>query len=166
MSRLLILIVFLTASCSAEQIPPSLSNESKEQNFVLKEVKSYSRIDPNNVYTFTCEMIEQRPSTSTPNCADFGEAVFGIKWETWSADGAQGTGTYSLNDCDPDCADGTRRESLATVRLSGLKTDGSRYFLTEFSYEVEKAVMTGRPKSGGWDSSEFYVNVPEMRSDG
>lgn len=164
--RLLILVVLLTTSCSTEQFIPSSSDKSSEQYFKLKEVKNYSEIDPNDVYTFTCEMIEQRPSTSTPNCADFGEAVFDIKWETWSAEGAIGTGTYSLNNCEPNCADGTRLESQAKVRLTGLKTDGSRYFLTEFSYVAEKMVMTGRPKSGGWDSSAFYMNVPDMRGDG
>lgn len=166
MLRLLILVVLLTTSCSAEQINPSSSNENSAQTFILKEVKNHSEIDSNDIYTFTCEMIEQKPSISTPNCGDFGEAVFDIKWETWSADGAIGTGIYSLNNCEPNCADGTRLESPAKVRLSGLKTDGSRYFLTEFSYVAEKIVMTGRPKSGGWDSSEFYVNVPDMRSDG
>ena len=159
-------LLIFTSACANQRDKTEKPSSYSTEGFSLSLVEDYSGIAPKQVYTFTCELIEQMPSISSPNCADFGEAVFDIKWETWNADGAIGTGTYSLNNCEPNCADGKRLESPAKVRLSGLKTDGSRYFLTEFSYVAEKMVMTGRPKSGGWDTSEFYVNVPDMRSDG
>ena len=166
MHKVFVILAMLLVGCSAGEGLTESPVRLSADEFTLSPVEDLSGISAEKVYTFTCEIVEQKPSTATPYCADFGEAVFDIKWDTWGADGAEGTGIYSLNDCDPDCATGSRHESSATVRLSGLKTDGRRYFLTEFSYVTEKAVMTGRSRSGGWDTSEFYVNVPDMRSDG
>jgi hypothetical protein len=57
-----------------------------------------------------------------PACGGFGCALSGdstaflfqMKWTTWSGSEAVGTGTYKLDDCNPNCAGG-HVYSLATV---------------------------------------------------
>ena len=159
---LLILIVVLTG-CSSPTNQDTDDVKGTDESFNLEIVDDASGIAPEKVYTFVCELIVHKPSESTPNCADFGEAVFDIKWDSWSADGAHGRGKYSINDCAPDCASGTRHEALAHVTLKTLKTDGEKYFLTDFSFETEKPVLAGHSNVGSWDVSDFYMNVPEMR---
>ena len=44
--------------------------------------------------------------------------LYHMKWTTWSATQAIGTGTYKLNDCNPGCAVGTIYPIPAVVTLS------------------------------------------------
>jgi hypothetical protein len=61
-----------------------------------------------------------------PACGGFGCALSGdstaflasMKWSTWSGTEAVGTGTYKLNDCNPNCAGGHVYPVAATVTLS------------------------------------------------
>lgn len=50
--------------------------------------KSYAR----DIYTYDCEIAEQRPSQITRFCADGGASVYDITWETWGYNGATGRG--------------------------------------------------------------------------
>ena len=62
---------------------------------VLAFGKSYAR----DIYTYDCEILEQRPEQLTKFCADGGVYVYDIKWKSWGYNGAEGTGTYSQNLC-------------------------------------------------------------------
>ena len=166
MLRLFFVLVVMLAGCSSPSTQVNEGDLSTNEGFNLEIVDDVSGIAPDDVYTFVCELIVQKPSESTPNCADFGEAVFDIQWDSWSAEGASGRGRYSINDCEPDCTSGTRHEALADVTLTNLKTDGKSYFLTDFTFETQKPVLAGYSNVGGWDVSEFYINVPEMRDEG
>jgi hypothetical protein len=166
MLRLFFILVVMLAGCSSPSTQVNDGDRSTNEGFNLEIVDDVSGIAPDDVYTFVCELIVQKPSESTPNCADFGEAVFDIQWDSWSAEGASGRGRYSINDCEPDCASGTRHEALADVTLTNLKTDGKSYFLTDFTFETQKPVLAGYSNVGGWDVSDFYINVPEMRDEG
>jgi hypothetical protein len=61
-----------------------------------------------------------------PACGGFGCALSGdstaflasMKWTTWSGTEAVGTGTYKLDDCNPDCASGHVYSVAAVVTLS------------------------------------------------
>lgn len=120
-----------------------------------------------DLWTYECEMEIQRPTTMTSACADFGEVVHSIKWSTWEKGKAVGTGIYSINDCLPDCADGTRHEAPVKVELRDLTREGNRYFLNTFSFESisEKGFPEGRASNGSWDISEFFRMVPQMHSE-
>lgn len=166
MHKLILVFVLLVSGCSSTSTEIEDAVQDSEDDFKLTLVEDVSEISSDSVYTFLCEMIIQKPSESTPNCADFGQAVFEITWDTWTADGAVGRGRYSINDCDPDCASGTRHETNVEVSLENLYTDGARYFLRDFSYKAKKEALPGHSKTGGWDVADFYINVPEMRSDG
>jgi hypothetical protein len=53
----------------------------------------------------------------------------GLTWSSWTDSSALGHGTFSVDDCQPDCANGHAKQVGATVRLSGVTTcDGRRYF--------------------------------------
>jgi len=56
-------------------------------------------------------------------------ALDGLSWTSWAADGASGSGSFSVNDCQPNCATGRTRRVAAVVALSDVRTcDGRRYF--------------------------------------
>jgi len=76
-------------------------------------------------------------------------ALEGLAWSSWSADGAEGSGEFGVNDCQPNCATGHTQKVAATVRLSDVKVcDGRRYF--------GRAVV--KPASGPAPTS--YVRAP------
>ena len=120
-----------------------------------------------NMWTYECEFKVQRPTTMTSACADFGEQVHSIKWTVWEKGKALGTGVYSKNDCDPDCADGTIYETPVKVELRDLTRDGNKYFLNTFTFasKIGEDLPEGRAPNGSWDISEFYRMVPEMHED-
>jgi hypothetical protein len=51
--------------------------------------------------------------------ADGGNVVTGIVWSSWTASGARGRGTSYLDNCVPNCAQGTMTAVPATITLSG-----------------------------------------------
>ena len=137
---------------------------TQEDSFKLTRVEDVSQVKDSEVLTFLCESMTTKPDVATPNCADFGEAVFDIKWSHWSANGAEGEGTYSINDCNPDCASGTRSSTPVYVFLNDLYSDGNRYFLRNFSFAPKNKDLRLQV-SEVWDLADFYINVPEMRAD-
>jgi hypothetical protein len=48
-----------------------------------------------------------RPGTYVFACADYGSLLEHMSWHTWSASSATGYGVHSLNNCTPNCAEGT-----------------------------------------------------------
>lgn len=74
-----------------------------------------------------------------------------MKWTKWDASGAKGTGIYSVNQCEPDCANGTRLDAKVKVYLTDLKTDGKKYYLTKFRYEGKEPFIPGEPISDTWE---------------
>lgn len=50
--------------------------------------------------------------------ADGGNIVTGIRWQSWTASGAAGRGSSGIQDCVPDCADGTVRYVPTMISLS------------------------------------------------
>ena len=160
----LLSICLFTSSCGTPKVEDKSLETTQIDNFQLTRVKDFTQVKDSDVLTFVCENVSTKPDVATPNCADFGEAVFEITWKQWSVTGAQGEGTYSLNDCNPDCAGGTRSSIPVNVSLNDLYTDGSRYFLRNFSF-VAKDENIKLQVSGVWDLADFYINVPEMRAD-
>jgi hypothetical protein len=51
-------------------------------------------------------------------CGDGSSSLSNLSWQTWAPLQATGTGTFALNDCTPDCAEGTFHDYLAIVTLS------------------------------------------------
>ena len=121
---------------------------SKENGLLLLRAvntgstEDIERINPENVFTTECGYIDQKPEEVTLTCGDGGILVREIKWETWRASGASGSGIHSVNQCEPDCASGKRVEVPVEVRLSRLMTDGSKFYLTSFNaYSLDGKIL-------------------------
>jgi hypothetical protein len=65
-------------------------------------------------------------------------SLYKMTWTAWSAAEAVGTGTYKLDDCSPDCAQGTVYPVTAVVTLSGpvraCSSSGVRWFWSRASF--------------------------------
>jgi hypothetical protein len=64
-----------------------------------------------------------------PSTFSFGayEQITGMTWSKWGRKLARGTGTYQVNDCVPNCAEGTITPTPASVVLSGRQLCGKRF---------------------------------------
>ena len=118
-------------------------------------VQAKETISPLDVYTFDCETIERKPQTLTTTCADFGIAIYGIKWKAWDATGALGIGSYSVNLCEPNCAEGKRVETPVSIQLKDLLFDGKKYYLNTAAIsplDPKQKILTAQE----WDLGDFY----------
>ncbi len=70
------------------------------------------------------QVMEVKPVQITTS-GDGSAYVDKITWSSWGGSRATGTGTLKLNDCNPNCAQGTYSGYPATVTLDGLKPYGT-----------------------------------------
>ena len=121
--------------------------------------KSYAR----DIYTYNCELLEQRPEQLTKFCADAGVYVYNINWERWGYNGAEGTGIYSQNLCEPSCAEGTRVEEKVDLYLSGIEVIEDKRVLRYLSVNTKNGILlpSGNPFDN-WDVAEFATNMKDF----
>jgi len=118
--------------------------------------KSYAK----DIYTYDCEYLEQRPDQLTKFCADAGVLVYDIKWKSWGYNGAEGTGTYSENLCEPSCAGGKRVEEQVDLYLSGIETIEGKRVLRYLSVNTKDGILLPNGNSyDNWDVAEFAVSM-------
>jgi hypothetical protein len=86
-------------------------------------------IKATEVLTWDCESAVYKPKSITLTCADGGWSIQAITWNTWTAEGAEGTGTWRENLCEPNCADGEIVEAKARVKLSDLTPYKGKFYL-------------------------------------
>jgi len=60
-----------------------------------------------------CKTAVFEPKEIILACGDLGSRFEGLSWTAWTSKGATGAGTWTYNDCTPDCASG-HIHSLAT----------------------------------------------------
>jgi hypothetical protein len=109
------------------------------------------------VLTWNCELEEHKPELIFLTCADGGLYVEKIKWNTWSKEGATGTGIFSENLCEPSCAEGKRVTAPVNLILSNLTEQNGKYYLRtlDTSTSDRKDFPWGRADSFQWDVMEF-----------
>jgi hypothetical protein len=123
---------------------------------VLSFGKSYA----NDIYTYDCEYLEQRPEQLTKYCADAGVIIYDITWKRWGYNGAEGTGTYSENLCEPNCAEGTRVEEQVDLYLSGIEVIEGKRVLRYLSANTRDGVLLPNGDSYvSWDVAEYAVKM-------
>lgn len=109
------------------------------------------------VLTWDCEYPETQPESIMITCGDGGMYVDRIEWSSWEATGAQGTGFYNVNDCDPDCADGEMHSARVKIDLSGLTSVKGRKYLR--TMDIQTLDGKNLPESSQshyiWDVMEF-----------
>lgn len=114
------------------------------------------------VLTWDCEYPEYKPSTIMIFCGDGGAYVDKITWNTWGQDGAQGTGQYFKNLCEPNCADGTIVHAPVNVSLHNLTLRGGKYYLRTLGINSQngKDFPWGESGSGyEWDLMDFIEHM-------
>jgi hypothetical protein len=55
------------------------------------------------------------PSSYVLTCADNGSFLYHLKWTSWKGARATATGVHELNDCTPNCAEGTFHKYPAVI---------------------------------------------------
>jgi hypothetical protein len=114
-------------------------------------------LKPSQVLTWDCEYPAYKPETIMIYCGDGGAYISKIHWNTWSEDGARGTGVYYRNLCEPDCADGKIVHASVQVHLSNLTPRKGKFFLRtlDISSVNRKDFPWSEPGIFNWDVMEF-----------
>jgi hypothetical protein len=108
-----------------------------------------------------------------PACGGFGCALSGdstaflfhMTWTTWSGTEAVGTGTYKLDDCNPDCAGGHVYSVATVVTLSQpvkvCASSGTRWVWTHASFTfpggLPKALQGQNAPTNPWTFSPLIT---------
>ena len=106
-----------------------------------------SAATPTSYYN-NCGYPEYKPQSLTQYCADAGTGVTKIKWSSWTNTKATGTGSYYVNQCNPNCADGKLIWAKVRVVLSSPRmTHGKRYLMTVSVSSINGKTLPGESKS-------------------
>jgi hypothetical protein len=68
-----------------------------------------------------CTKSQVQPSSIILACADANAALTKLRWTSFGGGSARATGSYTANDCTPNCAAGKFHSSPITLTLSGAK---------------------------------------------
>ena len=122
-----------------------------------------SSLTPEQVLTWDCETAEHKPKSITITCADGGVFVEKIQWSIWSKEGATGSGIYSENLCEPNCAEGKRVSAPVNLTLSNLTELKGKHYLRTLDVATSdgKDFPWGRANSFQWDVMEFVEMTPQ-----
>jgi hypothetical protein len=114
-------------------------------------------LTPKQVLTWDCETAQYKPESITITCADGGIFVEMIQWSSWSQDGAAGTGIFSENLCQPNCAEGKRVTAAVNLTLSNLTKQNDKYYLRTLDITTSdgKDFPLGKVGSFQWDVMDF-----------
>ena len=114
-------------------------------------------IKDNQVLTWDCEFPEYKPKAITLTCADGGLYVDQISWNTWTKEGATGSGIFHENLCEPSCAEGELVSEAVKLSLSELTPRKGKFYLRTLDIETQsgKDFNWGRANGYEWDVMEF-----------
>jgi hypothetical protein len=146
--------VFLSTALAASLFISGESSKTEEKPL---------KLNPAQVLTWDCEFPEYKPESITITCADGGIFVEMIQWSSWSQDGAAGTGIFSENLCQPNCAEGKRVTAPVKLTLSNLtELKGKHYLRTlDISTSDGKDFPWGGADGFQWDVMEFVQSMEE-----
>ena len=151
--------VLIVAALVSPLISSALTQESdRPAHADSTPPKSHAKVE--GVWTYDCEFPVQRPEQIMLTCADGGMIVTDIKWQSWNTKEATGSGIYSQNMCEPNCAEGMRVEIPVRLRLSELFEYKGRNVLQSLDIKA----TSGRELPDGtasftWDVAEFAVKM-------
>jgi hypothetical protein len=109
------------------------------------------------VLTWDCELPEYKPKAITLTCADGGLYVDQVIWNTWTKEGATGSGIFHENLCDPSCAEGKTVVAEVIVKLGQLTPYKGEYYLRTLDIRTptRQNFPWGRTGVLEWDVMEF-----------
>jgi hypothetical protein len=119
----------------------------------LGTITYFNRALLEHVYVYDCGIVDYKPTTMTPYCADAGAGVGNLEWDSWGAKSATGTGLYGVNLCEPTCADGKWKFADVNVTLSKSVTANGKTILSRIDIITKdrKNLPQGNSPSLGWD---------------
>lgn len=123
-----------------------------------------SAISPSQVFTWDCEIPVQKPKAITFTCGDGNMYVEDIDWSRWDSKRATGTGKYTTNTCDPDCADGTFISAPVKITLSHLTERKKKFYLRTLEIQSKDGKNLPKMQSNSyeWDVMEFVEMMEGM----
>lgn len=106
-----------------------------------------------HVYVYNCGIVDYKPQSMTPYCADAGAGVGNLEWDSWGSKGATGTALYGVNLCDPSCADGKWKFADVNVSLSKVVESKGKKIMTRIDIitQDKKNLPQSVSPSLGWD---------------
>ena len=109
------------------------------------------------VLTWDCELPEYKPKAITLTCASGGYYVDEITWNTWTKEGATGSGIFHENLCDPSCAEGESVSEAVKLTLTELTPRKGKFYLRTLDIKTQsgKDFIWGRADGYEWDVMEF-----------
>jgi hypothetical protein len=131
------LVAFLAAAAVAAVAVPASTAAAQNTNL--------------RVFVSNCEKQVYKPKTITVFCADAGVVIKKIKYSSYGAKTAAGTGTAVVNLCEPDCAAGKTKNYKVKLKLSRVTQCGD-------SYQFRKLQMTytgAKPKGNRTINQSF-----------
>lgn len=106
-----------------------------------------------HVYVYNCGIVDYKPQSLTPYCADAGAGVGNLEWDSWGSKGATGTALYGVNLCDPSCADGKWKFADVNVSLSKVVESKGKKIMTRIDIitQDKKNLPQSNSPSLGWN---------------
>lgn len=129
-------IIATSAALLSAALVALLFNPTEKQS--VKTEEPSVNLPADQILTFDCEIPVTKPNSITLTCADGGMMVTDITWDSWSAQGAQGSGIYLENNCEPDCASGTYSKTQVDISLTKLIEFDKKYFLKDLAIKAIK----------------------------
>lgn len=119
----------------------------------LGTITYFNRALLEHVYVYNCGIVDYKPQSMTPYCADAGAGVGNLEWDSWGSKGATGTGLYGVNLCEPTCADGKWKFADVNVTLSNSIKAHGKTILTRIDIitKDKKNLPQSNSASLGWD---------------
>jgi hypothetical protein len=94
-----------------------------------------------------CQHNKYKPKSFVVTCADANFTVKKVKYSAYGTKTAAGTGTASVNTCDPDCASGTFKSYPVKLTLSRVKQCGDVPQFTRAKITFTGARPAGQSKT-------------------
>jgi len=115
--------------------------------FITAGTSNLSAATPPSYFN-DCGYPAYKPESLTQFCADAGTGVIKIKWSSWTSTKAAGTGSFYVNLCNPNCADGKLVWTKVNVVLSGAKfTHSKRYLMNVTVSSISGKLLLGAYKT-------------------
>ena len=98
-----------------------------------------------------CAKAKFKPASIIFTCGDASFGATGVTWTAWTKNSASGSGTGTLNDCNPSCAQGKPKTGPITVQASKpvtCKKSGRRIF-SKLSYTWTAGAPVGNVPNQG-----------------
>ncbi len=88
--------------------------------------------------------LDVRPKLVVLACGDANTELLNLRWTSFGGFTARATGTLAVNECDPNCADGTARRTRVRVIASRARTIAGERTYTRLALTNAKGKPAGR----------------------